>query len=329
MNRDALRPALLALVCAVAIVLSAATLTSTVQTGGSGFGAGEGGGIGADENDGLDNSDENGEGGLLPERPRESGGSLLTPPCLHWLTEPWALVLIVSGFVGLGAVVYRRLDAFAAVGLMGTMAIPTVLLYLLFTACVSGESDGGLLEPITGNSSGGGGPVGISNPSIPNTPVDAPIAIVVLVAAALVGVLAVVLSDRESVAEALGPVWLGGQDEEPAGDPGDPAGRRLAVGKAAGRAADRIEDDADVENEVYRAWVEMTRYLEVAHPESSTPAEFASAAVEAGFDREDVDELTGLFEVVRYGGRTATDEREQRAVEALRRIELASGGDAE
>jgi hypothetical protein len=38
-------------------------------------------------------------------------------------------------------------------------------------------------------------------------------------------------------------------------------------------------------------------------------------------DRGDVAELTRLFETIRYGGATPTEERERRAVEALRRIE--------
>jgi len=40
-----------------------------------------------------------------------------------------------------------------------------------------------------------------------------------------------------------------------------------------------------------------------------------------------VEELTELFEAVRYGDRPVTDERERRAVEALRGIERAHGGD--
>jgi len=65
----------------------------------------------------------------------------------------------------------------------------------------------------------------------------------------------------------------------------------------------------------------MTDLLEVAHPEASTPEDFADAAVEAGMRREDVEELTDLFRTVRYGPEGATPGREQRAVEALRRIE--------
>ncbi|TYT62454.1 DUF4129 domain-containing protein [Natrialba swarupiae] len=94
-----------------------------------------------------------------------------------------------------------------------------------------------------------------------------------------------------------------------------------AVGAAAGRAAERIETSRDVDNEIYRAWLEMTRPLEVDRPETSTPGEFAGAAVEAGLAREDVDQLTSLFEDVRYGHAETTDEMESRAIAVLRRIE--------
>lgn len=105
-----------------------------------------------------------------------------------------------------------------------------------------------------------------------------------------------------------------------------------AIGRAAGRAADRLGDDGEdegaeggdgdgFENEVYRAWLEMTAGLDVDRPASSTPGEFADAAIEAGMRPDDVRELTALFEAVRYGGRGATAERERRARGLFRLIE--------
>jgi hypothetical protein len=119
-----------------------------------------------------------------------------------------------------------------------------------------------------------------------------------------------------------------GDEEADASDVDDPVEEPTppdvaALGRAAGAAADRIEDDADVDNEVYRAWAAMTRHLDVPNPRTSTPAEFAAAAVDAGMTREDVTELTDLFETVRYGGEAPTEDREARAVAALRRIEAA------
>src|SRR5699024_10898172 len=84
---------------------------------------------------------------------------------------------------------------------------------------------------------------------------------------------------------------------------------------------DRITGETTVENEVYRAWHEMTTQLEMENPDSSTPGEFARAATDAGMSRRDVDELTDLFRTVRYGDGTITTDLETRAVAALRRIE--------
>jgi hypothetical protein len=96
---------------------------------------------------------------------------------------------------------------------------------------------------------------------------------------------------------------------------------------AAGQAADRLESAVDVDNEIYRAWVALTRHLSVDHPEASTPREFERAAVEAGFETAAVRELTDLFEAVRYGHDDPTADRERRAVEALRRLEAQFDGE--
>lgn len=96
---------------------------------------------------------------------------------------------------------------------------------------------------------------------------------------------------------------------------------------AAGRAADRIgtAEGADLENEVYRAWFEMTQLLDVERPETSTPGEFAEAATAAGLRDEHVRALTELFQSVRYGRAETTPEVEQRAVETLQQIESVYG----
>lgn len=94
-----------------------------------------------------------------------------------------------------------------------------------------------------------------------------------------------------------------------------------AVGEAAGRAATRLVEGADATNAVYRAWREMTEALEVSNPESTTPAEFERAAIAAGMARDDVHELTRLFEEVRYGDAPVSVSRERRARRALEHIE--------
>nr|WP_305794393.1 DUF4129 domain-containing protein [Halomarina rubra] len=70
----------------------------------------------------------------------------------------------------------------------------------------------------------------------------------------------------------------------------------------------------------------MTTPLDLPR-ETTTPGEFAAAAVDAGMSRDDVAELTRLFETTRYGGRTVDADREERATTALRRIERTYGGD--
>lgn len=123
----------------------------------------------------------------------------------------------------------------------------------------------------------------------------------------------------------------------PSVPPGDPTGDDddrdaddqplAAVAQAAGRAADRLEQPSTPTNEVYRAWEEMSRYVTVTDRRSTTPGEFAAAAIRAGMDEGDVQELTRLFEAVRYGGKPLTDEDERRAIALLRHIEATYGAD--
>ena len=151
-------------------------------------------------------------------------------------------------------------------------------------------------------------------------PVPTGYLLVLLSIAAGVFVGALVLSDGEN---------RGSGDEEGGGGTGlEPA--TAAVGAAAGRAADRLEEGGEFDNEVYRAWAEMTRPLDVDRPAATTPDEFARAAVDAGLAADDVAELTRLFEEVRYGGRETTPAVETRAISVLERIEstYADGGEA-
>lgn len=94
----------------------------------------------------------------------------------------------------------------------------------------------------------------------------------------------------------------------------------VAVREAAGRARDRLASGAALDNAVYRAWAEMVDALDVGDPETTTPQEFATHAVEAGMDRSAVEDLTRLFDEVRYGDRPVTDARERRAREILAAI---------
>jgi hypothetical protein len=86
--------------------------------------------------------------------------------------------------------------------------------------------------------------------------------------------------------------------------------------------ASRPEPSEPVEltNEVYRAWWEMARQVDISPTASRSPSEFAAAAVDAGMNPDAVAELTHLFRAARYGGTLVTDDDEQQATAALDRI---------
>lgn len=75
-------------------------------------------------------------------------------------------------------------------------------------------------------------------------------------------------------------------------------------------------------NEVYRAWYQMARRVDVKRRASATPRELSHTAVNEGMDPDAVETVTRLFETVRYGDVTVTDEDERRAKEALTRLGL-------
>ncbi|MFB6197406.1 MAG: DUF4129 domain-containing protein, partial [Halobacteriaceae archaeon] len=94
------------------------------------------------------------------------------------------------------------------------------------------------------------------------------------------------------------------------------------VGQEAGRAASRIRAEPDAaENAVFEAWSRMVAPLDGLDHETSTPREFEIAAINAGVDSGDAEELTRLFEDVRYGGVSVSEDLANRAIETLERIE--------
>lgn len=96
-------------------------------------------------------------------------------------------------------------------------------------------------------------------------------------------------------------------------------------GRVAGQTLDRLDGGTDLDDEIRRSWYEMTLLLEPSRPASTTPREFAARAADEGVNRNDVDELTRLFERVRYGGHDPTEADRRRAVAVLRQIEAAHG----
>jgi len=305
MDEERGRTLLLVAVCGLAVLLTAATVASP-SSGSAGVG-GDSEGVGVSEGDGnpLGGGIVTGQGDAwfsFQSMCRDGG----FPPGLLGL---FGLVVLGAGLFGA-----RRDGLSGAIGTAMVASIPILLfLALVAASCVSRSGDTAEdLGLFGGAASGGGTGVGgvVANLTVPQ--IAASLLLVALVGA---GVLAVVVDRREE-----------DEDEDdwkvPERDPDREVEYDLdRVGKAAGAAADRLDADADPSNEVYRAWREMTRHLRVDRPASSTPAEFAAAATDAGMDPDDVAQLTDLFEAVRYGGEAPTEERVRRAREALRRIE--------
>ncbi len=316
MDRDTAIAVVLAVVAVVAIALAAATLNETVvpdESGGSGIGSS--GDVGAGRDDG---------GSVIPQN--ESGQGTLgsqAPPlqlCIEFLTDWWVKAAIVLVALVAGVLITRRLNVLATFAFGGAFGLPVVFVYLLLTNC-GGPAQNSEFSLLPGRGNNTSIPVGgVGGFDQGATITTSPVAWLLLV----------VLGGALVVSVAL--LLRAGEDEDRLQIPDDPEPTAeadiRAVGRAAGRAADRIEGATDLDNEVYRAWDDMTTHLEVDNPEASTPAEFAAAATGAGMARDDVDELTRLFEEVRYGGHEATTDREERAVSALRRIEstYAEGG---
>ncbi|WP_128477515.1 DUF4129 domain-containing protein [Halorussus pelagicus] len=312
MDRDTARPVVLALLAVVAIGVAAATLNSAVVTDSGGFGLGQ---------PSSDAGAQNGSQPSLKLGNQSSDGDAGPPlnlPCYPVFDQWWAVTLLFAGFASGAYVAYRRLGGLGVVAYAGPVGIPLLFAHALLTACTKPLPDARSSLFEKGNLSlvpegGSGAPGGSTGTSI----TDPSVLLLAGLGVALVAAVALLF------------VSSSGEDpeEDEAFTEPDDTTDVNAVGRAAGEAADRIETATDVDNEVFRAWHEMTDHLDVANPQSSTPSEFAAAAVDAGMAREDVDRLTTLFEEVRYGGESPTEEREQQALDALRRIEREYAGE--
>ena len=315
MNRDALAAVVVALLALVALGVAAGTLDSAVDTGSGGFGGGAG--------DAPSVGEDGGNPGILTSSD-DSGSVGPSGLCYPFFRQPPALAALFGGLMLIaGVTYYDTASPLASVAVAGAVGAPIGVLFLVLSACRSGGEGFSVSLGLGGNGTsllpsgavGGGGLGGGEGAAA---------------APQLLFGLVVAVAIVASVATLL---FAGGDDEEAGDAPSDPSTADEespeldAIGRTAGEAADRIES-SDADNEVYRAWRDMTDVLEVDRPASSTPAEFATAAVDAGVDEEPVTALTEVFERVRYGGEDATDDRERRAVEALRRIEERHGGDS-
>ncbi|WP_254821051.1 DUF4129 domain-containing protein [Haloglomus halophilum] len=300
MNREQVASGLLALLAVLALGGVAATL-DTAAGDGAGAGAGAGDGTGVDS------------------EPRFSlGGGLeqLDPPegfLPNWARTLLSVVVLLVGIYGTYEL-YREYGARQLVTAATVGVVVALVLYGLLSLLRPSELGAGS-GPKSGEPSfpaGGGG----SAADTVSQAVDPPTALLAALGLVLLGAVAVIV--RASGDQRV--------DLRTPDTPEPPSESDVAaVADAAGRAADRLDAADDLENAVYRSWHEMTAHLDVERPDASTPAEFADAAVDAGMDRDDVAELTRLFEAVRYGDAPATAERAERATAALRRIERTYG----
>ncbi|WP_226479234.1 DUF4129 domain-containing protein [Natrinema amylolyticum] len=314
MDRDTGRVVLIALLCCLAVVLAAATLPSMVENGGGGggFGGADGGGSDTDEPDDPSDVDAN---------PEMDSALNVSGLCVAFLDSELGFLGLVFGAVGVAALATRSYDARLTIMLSIALLPLVVLVFAVLTggcgtlAIEPPAPPADVQPPTSENESsgplGGDGDGPVSGPTLPS------LLVLTVLLVTIVG--------------AFAALFYGGDGEsrdtaESAAEPDDTV-RRDALGRAAGQAADRLESGDDFENDIYRAWREMTEPLAVDRPDSSTPGEFAAAARDAGLDPSHVDELRTMFEDVRYGDRPVTDDRERRAVELLRRIEAAYGDD--
>lgn len=295
---------LIGVVLIVGIGLTGATIDSTEQVGGPNETELE-----MPDEEQTPNSDQRPDGeldnesGVTPAGPSDSGSTEGLSRCIEGLNSTPGTLAVVVAFLAIVGFVFYRYN-FSAALLVGWTVLPPVALgYFLMTNCGGGgteTSDG--QNPVPG----GGSPLDIA-PNIPPW--------LLLGAAGLLLFGAVGLMYRTMGEETV--VTVEEETEEDAD--------LDEFAEAAGRAADRIEEhDADVDNAVYQAWVEMTDLIDVENPDSYSPGEFAATAVDLGMAESDVTELTRLFNEVRYGDRDA-ETREERALAVLRNIESEYG----
>ena len=312
-NRRVLALVGLVLVSVAAISMSAATLTSAQGVADSGTVQPDY--IEVQSNGSTGPQDGNRSQQNLYAANDSSSQTLQLSGCNDFLAStPGSLVF----FAALAGVLYGLKRRFSlGMFIFGGYAITPVALafYFLRTDCTTAGGGG----PDQNTGGGIAGVLGQQTPG-PSIPAEYMLGIFALL---FVGVAAAVYftSNDEEYATA--------EDEEVTSEDADVTD----IAEAAADAAERLESrNADVNNEVYRAWLEMTQLLDVASPGTHTPGEFADAAVELGVDREHVDPLTTLFEEVRYGHRDP-ESREEQAIEVFRAIEVEygteSGADAQ
>lgn len=261
-------------------------------------------------------------GGQQPTTNASAGGTAGSPVVP---IEPFMIGLVVVAVlaIGLQFVEDPRGTLLQALGVLVFIGIAVGLVQLLGELNrPSGPPDQPGAAPNTttpSNASSGFGQ-GTSDPFV--LPIDT--IVTIAVAAGALGLVAMLAWRSERVRSAV-PGLAGADDEDQDAD-------LAAVGSRAGDAAEQVTAASTpraADNAIYRAWRDLVGLLDVPDPQSSTPRQFATAAVEAGMDEEDVSVLTTTFEEVRYGDAALSTERRERATAALRRIEGTHGAESD
>ncbi len=319
MDRTSLATLVVALLAVAALAIGAATVDTTVPAEDDGSTSRSSGSL---FGGGVESTEESTDEQQAPS---------FAPPvgCIDTLSQPRTIAIVLLLWLIVGGLAYLETRSlFAASVVMLAIALLVGPFYALLAVC----GDPFELSISLGDSASGGGVGGLfggngesgDGQSSETTAVPLPTAVfgLVLVVALVLSVFLFAVGGREPAAASAG-------ETTPNDDDQPDTAEMASVGEHAGQAADRIAATGAVENEVYRAWAAMARSLDVPSPETHTPAGFAAAAVDTGMDPDDVAALTEVFEAVRYGGAAATPEREQQAIEALRRIErtYAEGSD--
>jgi len=284
-----------------AIAMSAATVAN-VETAGGGDGGSplspinDGGGGGAVPNDSGGQSDE-----VIDTGGDNDNEQLQLRGCNELLSSIPGSIGYFAALAGILYLIRRRTSL--GFSLLAAYAVTPIFLTVYFLRTQCGDGGVGISDQEAPGTTNGTGPSSVG-PDIPPTILVGGFVVLFVGVAA---VLYISSGSREYVQEEP-------EEESEEADVAD-------IAAAAAEAAERLEArDADVDNEVYRAWWEMTQLLNVSSPETYTPGQFAEAAIDLGIGEEHVDDLTTLFEEVRYGHRDP-EAREQRAIDVFRQIE--------
>ncbi|MFQ3295860.1 MAG: hypothetical protein ACI9PP_001049 [Halobacteriales archaeon] len=322
MDRDALRTVAIALLVIVVLSIAAATVEVTNQESTSGGGATGAGGpvVGSTDGNRSEGSmgDGVGGGGMPMNESASEGENQVAGICIPFflrLEGILTLLLVVAGF---WYVLKKIMERFFADIITFVTAFLGLNVLVFFIDCGGQRNFNMRVDTAAAIEAGGGAAQKVATEINAVTDPSIHPIVLILVGLLVVGPVAALLmrrdnADAEIVNEAV--------ENDDVTEEAEQGTSLSSIGRVAGEAADRMDQAEAFENEVYRAWVEMTTELDVDHPESSTPGEFAREAVDAGMGPDDVDRLTELFEEVRYGGRMATEDREAAAIDTLRRIE--------